>query len=54
VLCGARPNVVEKLRRAGVLVKIGEDNLFPTLDAFARQCALGAAAPAVGEPAAGR
>lgn len=54
VLCGARPNVVEKLRRAGVLVKIGEDSLFPTLDDFARQCALGAAAPAVGEPAAGR
>jgi SulP family sulfate permease len=56
-LCGARPNVVAKLRRAGVLARIGEDSLFPTLDDFARQCAIstaGATAADVSEPAAGR
>ncbi|MFZ2628664.1 MAG: sodium-independent anion transporter [Rugosibacter sp.] len=34
VLCEVRPNVLEKLQRAGVLEKVGAENVYPTLRDF--------------------
>jgi SulP family sulfate permease len=34
VLCDVRENVIEKLRRGAILDKIGEHNIFSTLDSF--------------------
>jgi SulP family sulfate permease len=35
VLCEVRPNVLEKLRRAGILKRIGETSVYGTLSEFA-------------------
>lgn len=34
VLCELRPNVLEKLERAGIVAKVGAAALYPTVDAF--------------------
>jgi len=38
IFCELRPNVREKLTRAGILQKLGEDNIFSTLQGFVNSC----------------
>jgi hypothetical protein len=40
VLCEVRPNVLEKLRRAGILQRIGESAVYGTLSEFAANAAV--------------
>lgn len=38
IFCEVRPNVLEKLMRAGILQKVGEGNVFATLQDFVKSC----------------
>ncbi|TAJ22138.1 MAG: STAS domain-containing protein, partial [Rugosibacter sp.] len=46
IFCEVRPNVLEKLTRAGILQKVGEGNVFATLQDFVKNCRQDEAAPA--------
>jgi SulP family sulfate permease len=51
VFCEVRPNVLEKLRRAGVLEKVGEENVYPTLRDFVQHAqAMSASQPTGSSP----